>query len=285
MLQVPARPVLVHFPHPGREHNPGGVSRQPWNTGEHRRKFLRTSGRYVAADGSLVEAPVAFWGEWEAPSYVIARWPKEDELPTFLHDPVWEDPTFPGFRQNTDPWVFGDYFHYSNCHQLNQVGLRKLPAGSLILFGSSMGVRSKFGPRFVLDTVFVVGSQSDSFSPAHPPRTEEAFRICTVDALGTGVDASTKFTLYRGATYEASINGTYSFVPCRRVEGKRFRFSRPSLSLPADCLNPRNWRTPSGANRQLSLQDIRKYWGYVREQVIEAGCFIGVHLSTPRKDN
>jgi hypothetical protein len=285
MLQVSPHPVLVHFPHPGTEHNPGTVSRQPWNTGEHRRKFLRTSGRYVAANGSLVEAQVAFWGEWEAPSYIVSRWAKKDELPSFLHDPVWEDPTIPGFRQNTDPWVFGDCFRYSNCHQLNQIGLRRLAAGSVILFGSSLGVHSEFGPRFVLDTVFVIGTQSHVFSPADPPKTEEAFRICSVDALGTGVDATTKFTLYRGATYEAPINNTYSFIPCRRVDGKQFRFARPSLSLSPDVLNPRNWRTPSGANRPLALEDIREYWSYVRGQVVAAGCLIGVHLSTPRKDN
>jgi hypothetical protein len=138
--------VFVHFPHPGTEHNPGRISRQPWNTNlKHRRKFLRSPGRYVAPGGSLAEAPLAFWAEWEAPSYVIQRWPEEGALPRFLQEPRWERPTIKGFRQNTDPWVFGDCFHYSNCYQLNQSGLRNLAAGSVILFGSTLGLASSVG--------------------------------------------------------------------------------------------------------------------------------------------
>jgi hypothetical protein len=109
--------VLVHFPHPGTEHNPKRMSRQSWNTRkEHGRKFLCSLGQYVDdATRSPVEASLAFWGEWEAPSYVRQCWPREGELPQFLQEPVWEHPTFNGFRQNTDPWVFGDCFRYSNC--------------------------------------------------------------------------------------------------------------------------------------------------------------------------
>lgn len=70
MLQA----AFVHFPHPGKEHNPGRMTRQPWNTAPgHRRKFVRSAGRYVAADGSKNEALLVFWAEWEAPSYVIQR--------------------------------------------------------------------------------------------------------------------------------------------------------------------------------------------------------------------
>jgi hypothetical protein len=45
-------PVFVQFPHPGKEHNPRRAPRQPWNTGEHRRKFLRSDGRHVDGIGS-----------------------------------------------------------------------------------------------------------------------------------------------------------------------------------------------------------------------------------------
>src|SRR5262252_3776069 len=152
-----SQPVFVHFPHPGKEHDPGRMTRQPWNTkSKHRRKFLRSPGRYVAVDGSPSEALLAFWGEWEAPSHVIERWPAEADLPRFLQEPKWERPNVPGFRQNTDPWVFGDCFRDSNCHQLNQPGLRDLAAGSVILFGSTLGLTSTAGPHFVLDTLFVV---------------------------------------------------------------------------------------------------------------------------------
>jgi hypothetical protein len=164
------------------------MSRQPWNTNkEHGRKFLCSAGGYVDANGSLAEAPLAFWAEWEAPSYVRKCWAKDGELPQFLQEPVWERPTIRGVRQNTDPWVFGDCFRYSNCHQLNQKGLRNLAAGSVILFGSKRP--GKF--EFVVDTVFVVGEHRQKFSPANPPNTDEAFRVCTIESLASGGDANT----------------------------------------------------------------------------------------------
>jgi hypothetical protein len=177
------RPVIVHFPHPGTEHNATRMSRQPWNTNKkHRRKFLCSVGRHVDSNERLVEELLAFWGEWEAPSYVRKHWPKDGELPQFLQEPVWERPTVARFRQNTDPWVFGDSFRYSNCKQAKQKKLQRLPSDSVILFGSKRP--GKF--EFALDTVFVVGERPQKFSPANPPNTDEAFRICTIESLASG---------------------------------------------------------------------------------------------------
>jgi hypothetical protein len=289
-------PVFVHFPHPGREHNPGGKSWQPWNTTtKHRRKFLCSPGRYVTADGSLVEASLAFWGEWEAPSYVLERWPEEGELPRFLQEPVWEYPTFSGPRQNTDPWVFGDCFRYSNCKQAAQKSLQTLPSGSVILFGSTLGLPSENGPRFVLDTVFVVGEQPQRFTPSNPPNTDEAFRVCTIESLTMGGDVNTcggngfcadtnaSFALYSCATYEAPVNEMYSFVPCRRTDRENVRFARPALSLPVEFVNPYSWQSPKGAGTPLSPRKIQELWATVRKQVLAAECLIGVHFRTPRE--
>jgi hypothetical protein len=55
-------PVFVPFPHPGTEHNPGKVQRQPWNRWEHRRKFLLGNGRSVDGEGPPREAALVFWG-------------------------------------------------------------------------------------------------------------------------------------------------------------------------------------------------------------------------------
>lgn len=291
-------PVFVHFPHPGAEHYPGRMSRQPWNTNrKHRRKFLRSPGQYVATAGSLAEAPLAFWAEWEAPSYVIRRWLEGDHFPRFLQEPRWERPRIKGFRQNTDPWVFCDCFRYSNCHQLNQRGLQNLAPGSVILFGSTLGLASGAGPRFVLDTLFVVAEQRQRFTPADPPDTDEAFRVSTTESLATSDNtnscgtsntcggASVCFTLYHGATHEAPINGIYSFVPCRRADREDFRFARPALSLPVEIVNPRSWRSPKGAGRPLPPRQIRDLWTIVRDQIIGAGCLEGVHFSTPPEDH
>ena len=145
---------VVQFPHPGAEHVLGDGSRMTWNTGRHGRKFLRSPGRSVDPDGRTSEADLAFWGEWEAPSRVVSRWPRAGQLPQELHVPVWERPATPSFRQNTDPWVFGKAFRYSNCRQLtyrqNPSALQALTPGSVIFFGS------RLHGEFVLDTVFVV---------------------------------------------------------------------------------------------------------------------------------
>jgi hypothetical protein len=105
MTRSSFNPVFVQFPHPGREHNPGKARRQPWNRGEHGRKFLRSNGRYVARDNSLHGASLVFWGEWEPPSYVIKECPKNGALPRFRQEPVWEHPKDSEPRENTDPWV------------------------------------------------------------------------------------------------------------------------------------------------------------------------------------
>jgi len=195
----------------------------------------------VADDGSLSEGDLVFWGEWEAPSYVIERWEQKDPLPRFLHRPVWERPTAKGTRQNTDPWVFGDSFKFSNCKQLtpkrNRSALQSLTPGSIILFGSTIG------DEFVIDTVFVV-KDCCRFSPRDTPESDEAFRICTVESLLTSGSADDPLTLYRGATYETPINGMYSFVPCRRANAEHVRFQRPAIP-PSRYVNPKSKQSPS----------------------------------------
>jgi hypothetical protein len=275
------QPVLfsVQFPHPGPEHNPGKTHRQPWNRCEHRRKFLRSDGRCVACDGSIHHAPLVFWGEWEAPSYVINEWPKNGSLPRFLHDPVWEHPTDSEPRQNTDPWVFGDCFRYSNCKQSGQRALRQLGPGSVIVFGSAVG------SNFVVDTVFVVRDTKMLFS-AKPPEIDDAFRICTIESLLTDAECGRgAFILYRGATYDEPVNGMYSFAPCRRADSGEPRFPRPPLSLPARYLNPASTQSPSGAKEPRSMPELCELWEKVRQQVLDAKCLLGVSFSTPRLDD
>jgi hypothetical protein len=181
------RPVFVHFPHPGREHKPGRQSFQLWNTtAKHCRKFMRSPGRYVAAGGLLVEASLAFWGEWEAPSFVLKRWSEKGELPRSLQEPVWEHPKFSGPRQNTDPWVFGDCFRYSDCKQAAQKSLQTLPSGSVILFGSTLGLKSETGPRFVLDTVNCCGRTAPPVYPFQPPEYRRGLSCLYCRIAGDG---------------------------------------------------------------------------------------------------
>jgi hypothetical protein len=272
-------PVFVQFPHPGREHNPGRALRQPWNTGEHRRKFLRSNGRYVDGGDSTYVAPLVFWGEWEPPSYIIECWPTAGSLPRYVHDPVWEYPKNSSPLQNTDPWVFGDCFRYSNCKQHSQTALRKLAPGSLILFGSTLD------GNFVADTVFVV-RDSQPFRLAQLPDSDDAFRVCTIQPLLTGAQCGgDAFILYRGATFGAQVYGMYSFVPCRREDSTEPRFCRPPISLPGCYLNPASTQSPSGAKEPRSVAEICGLWEEIRQQVLKWKCLLGISFSTPRFDD
>lgn len=270
---------VVQFPHPGGEHQPKGDI-QPWNTDDHRRKFLINEGSYVDAAGKQHEGLLTFWGEWEAPSKVVQKWEPDRQLPSFLHEPFWCQPNTKSPRQNTDPWVFGDRFLYSNCRQLtrkhNRSALQYLSKGSLILFGSQLG------GAFVLDTVFVVASK-ERYNLAAIGRlaADNAFRVCTLESLVTPTNLGYDFTLYRGATYEAQVEGMFSFVPCRRADSAKRRFARPAISLPS-FVNPNLSMGAKGAKVAVSPQVVRTQWQSVREQALAAGCDLGVRFDTPQ---
>ena len=271
---------VVQFPHPGGEHVLGSGGRMPWNTGRHGRKFLRSAGRSVDAQGRAGNAALVFWGEWEAPSRIVRRWPWEGQLPRELHVPVWERPATLSYRQNTDPWVFGETFRYSNCKQLtyrqNPSALQALTPGSVILFGSRL-----YG-EFVLDTVFVV-KQAEPYVPHDPPDTDEAFRVCTIDSVITDGRGDYPFTLYHGATFDEPVAGMFSFVPCRDAARTDARFARPVVSLPGH-INPASAQSPSGATRPQTVEQAFERWRSVCEQVFQAGCELGVSFDTPRLD-
>ena len=129
----------------------------------------------------------------------------------------------------TDPWVFGETFRYSNCKQLiyrqNPSALQRLTAGSVILFGSTL-----YG-EFVLDTVFVV-KKPVPYVPHHPPETDEAFRLSTIESIITDGRGDLQFTLYHGATFDEPVAGMFSFVPCRGAADTDACFARPVVSLP-----------------------------------------------------
>lgn len=215
---------VVQFPHPGPERKPPkGASVCPWTLGSYRRKFLRAPGRLLGNDDALRQTDVVFWGEYEAASRVVRRWSPAGYLPTALHEPLLSTPPDSPKRQNTDPWVFGDRFLYSNCKQLTPSGgesvLQRLAHGSVILFGSQID------GRFCLDTVFVVaGSLRYTLNDVADLPVDDAFRTCTIESLAThehhAIDLRTaQFTLYLGATYHNPVNGMF-FVHAGASRGR-----------------------------------------------------------------
>ncbi len=272
-------PSFVQFPHPGQEHRPqppAGGTVMPWNTSDHRRKFLRAHGRYLL-DGQEVAGAFAFWGEWEPQSRVVDMWPTDGDKPRFLHEPLYETPPANVEHQNTDPLVFGDRFLYTNCKQLRIRALRQLDPGSLILFGTGRG------EGFILDTVFVVGDASADYTfgelgvADHPLTDDVIFRPLASLTRYRG----RRCRAYRGASWTAPHRGLFSFVPCRPADGD-VRFARPLLEPVgplADLVHP---KLRMGARvLDVSEAQIVDAWAHVRELVEEGGLALGVHAAPP----
>ena len=129
---------IIEFTHPGLEYIPGkrrastrdfiisdGLSSlrtgvRQWNElDKHRRKFIHSTATYVEEIGQAPKSgPISFWGEWEAQSWAQElALSGESNRPRLAHYPFLDD-TYQGPRNhNTDPFVFGDHFWYTNCKQ------------------------------------------------------------------------------------------------------------------------------------------------------------------------
>ncbi len=267
------------FNHPGGEHVPKeGACEYAWNTKSgHKRKFLITDACVAERDGkgfrrSDETKQVGFWGEWEPPS-ACCRFDNEDDEP--LLPMAWHGPLLgrlpPGGAQNTDPWVFNETMRYSNCGQRFHA-MRELEAGDIVFFGSVMK-RGQDGSRtgdwhFFLDTVFVVdGAQPYTIRnsrPVLPEGVDDLFSRHVAEPLGRQVGTG-DFILYSGTMLTSAPSTSFSYVPCRPVEGDNStaRFARPMIDQLFDISvsNPqtRFWRLDCPAE---------KAWQAVTEQCL-----------------
>ena len=132
---------FVQFSHPGREHepDPGGV--KGWNTyaSPHARKFMEFRGKWIEEDGSARSGGLRAWGEWEAESDLVCE--LNQPLNTSLYPRyLWRPYCIPRDTyerlHNTDPFIFGERFPYSNFKQRQVSGLARLGRSSVIAFGS-----------------------------------------------------------------------------------------------------------------------------------------------------
>ena len=255
---------IVQFTHPGGQSvlskRGGQSSLKEWNIGSHCRNFLIAKGQYVTGNALSGQQDLLFWGEWEPDSKIIASFNPPDPVlyPTYLHSPFlrldkggkvikynsnWNptkrnscSPTCSPF-QNTDPFVFDEYFLYSLCRQETFASMKNLDAGSIILFGSTISAK-RGGPYFVLDTVFVVGEKR-SYTAGNWQNDLSGFIPKYYDEImgfGTWMNKNIPFTCYKGATFHHPVDGMYSFVPCKTVEEHGINgFSRAVLKSQDLC--------------------------------------------------
>lgn len=277
------RLCAVQFIHPGGEHGEDQPGLKEWNREkDHKRKFLSQRGVSVKGDRSPRESELLFWGEWEPESEVETVGIPTPGGPRFVHRPFYSDPPPSGWRQNTDPFVFGAEFHYTECKQHTSRGptqLRFLEHGSVVLFGSCVG-RSKF----VLDTLFVINDFVDhsraDYERVLNGRISDAYRAATIDPRysAPGGDEQS-YRLYSGATYDSPINGMFSFFPASTRARHPAGFARPEIRIPG--LITAHLTQGQRLNPQNSLEAVKEVWADVVQQVLGAGMTLGIRADLP----
>ncbi len=259
---------FVQFLHPGGEHEPDRGLIRNWNRNDHKRKFIKGAGAYLA-DSKPQKGEIVFWAEWEPESRVQRKIGDPiDQGPRFIYEPYYVAPKSYDGLQNTDPFVFGEVFHYTACQQRTNKNkdatqLRHLQKGSVILFGSCKN------DEFVLDTVFVVDCWIDhtranyrrvlanaisqeykeaKIFPWYQERFAEgkscatarrhanlrhraAPEPCADSKSCAPAGPLATWRLYYGVRHSNPLQGMYSFFPCQRYESGSKGFARPRIRL------------------------------------------------------
>jgi hypothetical protein len=282
------RRLFVQFIHPGGEHVPDHDGLKDWNTGPHRRKFLTAPGRYLVA-GAMRSDELVFWGEWEPQSRVVGTYPDPAPgAPRFLYKPYYSPPANSlGARlQNTDPFVFGDQFHYTGCLQHTKRGatqLRYLDRGSIILFGSCRERRN-----FVIDTVFVVDrwidhNRANQRAPEVRGAVSSTYGEVTLDPWYAGdVPAERSHRLYFGATPETPVDGMFSFFPCLTAHAAEHGFARPVIRI--DRRITPHLLQGKKLTSLVDLEGAGGLWAEVARQVEQQDLKLGVHADLPPRE-
>lgn len=299
--------MIIQFSHNGKEFNlskrssKNGVdyrfnSKNPdsgyryWNNLDcHFRKFIKQSGWYLQKSGinKFIPDPkhgdLYFWGEWEPQSEFELTgntYSKASSLPHAVHFPIFSTRGI-GSR-NTDPFVFGNNFYYTNCKQgRNKAIMLSLSSNSIILFGSIMN------GDFVLDTVFVVDiDETVRDYKTHPQNYPDILKDTTIN-LGKGLADWHK--LYKGKMYNCSPNEqkeqpeTFCFVPCW-TDYCNQGFARPVIDMKRFQL-----QSPIPVFNSI-LYQIKNYnetdfWNDLVKELITQGFSLGIKLEMPSNND
>lgn len=278
---------FVQFSHPGREHKPDPGGGKGWSTlyCGHARKFMEFRGKWIGEDGTAGSGNLRAWGEWEAESDLVRELnqPGQDSLyPHYLWRPYYVPRD--NYRQlhNTDPFIFGDRFLYSNCKQQTTSSLVHLGRGSIIAFGSGRKVAGE--RKWALDTVLVIADSltyvARDARQALADAVPEAFLTVTGGPIADNGRGS--FRLYMGATPGNPVEGMFSFFPAMPAHGDT-GFPRPLIDLPDEHFNSRNWQAPQGLRKECTSEKLRWLWERLAAQVHEAGLVLGTHATLPER--
>ena len=244
-------------------------------------------GSWIDSDNISRCGSLRAWGEWEAESDLLSKLavPFRNSLyPRYLWHPYYVPKENYKWLLNTDPFVFGDRFLYSNCRQKKNPGLTRLGCGSVIVFGSGKLISGEW--KWILDTVLVVADSLQYYAPEARRVLVNAVpdEFLSVTAGPIADNQRTSLRLYRGATPDDPVEGMFSFFPAMAVHEKS-SFPRPSIELPSEYFNPGNCRAPKGLGRERTIEELRTLWDSLVLQVREAGLLLGTYASLPERRN
>lgn len=259
---------IIQFFHPGKVSKSG-----EWNTAEHKRKLIYNMITCIDNKGDSKTQKGYFWGEWEAQSEVY------HSENYYIHTPSYPTPEVINFKSsdlvsvkcsktncsgntellNTDPYVFGNYFIYSNCLQkAHKNVLQHLGENDIIIFGSLKD------DGFVVDTVFVVDKKVEIKD------CSKCFKIATGNLIKNG-----DYIIYKGKTYNSDKpEDIYSFFPCSDKP-----FDRPKLCL--DYFHQKKNQDVYYIHKYHSDLTSKKVWSDIKRQVIDSGLLIGIKTEEP----
>ncbi len=260
-----------------------------WNNEkDHMRKFIKQHGWYLENINNETFNPIPkeddlfFWGEWEPQSkFELTGYRlKDNRLPHAIHEPFFSNKGFGS--HNTDPFVFGENFYWSNCKQKEKgkgARILNIPNGSIILWGSE--IEREY---FVLDTMFVTQSKETIADyKTHPTLYPDLLRKVTLDFKG---GLSNWYWLYKGKMYDMdnyyseNNNYTFCFFPCMVGNNGKAGFERPILDI-----QKFNLQNP-GAGMVTRVVDNTEnnnsnYWHNIVAEIISQGYSLGIKLDLP----
>jgi hypothetical protein len=234
----------------------------------HYRKFICNSGEFIV---NLKSKPqkgnLLFWGEWEGNSFFTPLIVGSG-TPNGIHEPF-HSIEVRGV-QNTDPYVFGDFFKYAICSQ-NGI-MCNLSNGSLILFGTTTNI------GFLLDTVFVIkkNESAASVSNSNAINYTNVYREETLEQLGSiylGANPSSVNKIYHSQTWW-DCDEYFSFVPCKIASSNCY--SKAILNF--------SWMAKQKVGHPFKHFANRKpidIWNDIVDSVLKQGFSIGVKLYEP----
>lgn len=254
--------MIVKFYHSGVVDKKSSNQKNDRYKRKHKRKLIINEISFLNKHNEVCTTDNGyFWGEWEAESDCQKR----DNF--YLHSIKYPSEIETNKKiaycnkcgkdeyqvLNTDPYVFGNYFIYSNCMQDRYRNLKALKENDLIIFGSQ---KNNF---FIIDTVFVVDKQI---------RKEDCSK-CFIRATGNLIDDT--YLIYKGKTFKED-NGLFSFFPCSTQP-----FERPRI-----VINGTNDAQKQGV-AYIRVNSV-EVWNSIKKQVIKSGCMLGIYAKEPKEN-